>query len=223
MQIELKRIQREVGITFIYVTHDQEEALTMSDRIAVMNDGRVEQIGTPQEIYHSPTSVFVANFIGVANLIPGVVRVQPGRTPPCMVAGPPRGAGPARGPDAAVGRRRHHHGPARAAAPRAAPADGGLGRPGDGRARGVPGPGHPLHARARGRHRDRRARRARAIAPGPPARPRPLGGLGHQRGAAAAPARRSPRVPRDHPRQHRRACTATHSQPRSYHPPQERP
>ena len=74
MQIELKRIQREVGITFIYVTHDQEEALTMSDRIAVMNEGRVEQIGTPQEIYHSPTSVFVANFIGVANLIPAVVQ-----------------------------------------------------------------------------------------------------------------------------------------------------
>src|SRR4051794_4316061 len=70
MQIELKRIQREVGITFIYVTHDQEEALTMSDRIAVMNEGRVEQIGTPEEIYHSPTSVFVANFIGVANLLP---------------------------------------------------------------------------------------------------------------------------------------------------------
>jgi spermidine/putrescine transport system ATP-binding protein len=74
MQIELKRIQREVGITFIYVTHDQEEALTMSDRIAVMNEGRVEQIGTPQAIYHSPTSVFVANFIGVANLIPAVVQ-----------------------------------------------------------------------------------------------------------------------------------------------------
>ena len=69
MQIELKRIQREVGITFIYVTHDQEEALTMSDRIAVMNEGRVEQIGTPEEIYHSPATVFVANFIGVANLL----------------------------------------------------------------------------------------------------------------------------------------------------------
>jgi spermidine/putrescine transport system ATP-binding protein len=74
MQIELKRIQREVGITFIYVTHDQEEALTMSDRIAVMNEGRVEQIGPPQEIYHSPSSVFVANFIGVANLIPAIVQ-----------------------------------------------------------------------------------------------------------------------------------------------------
>ena len=73
MQIELKRIQREVGITFIYVTHDQEEALTMSDRIAVMNEGRVEQIGTPEEIYHWPTTVFVAGFIGVANLLPAKV------------------------------------------------------------------------------------------------------------------------------------------------------
>jgi spermidine/putrescine transport system ATP-binding protein len=73
MQIELKRIQREVGITFIYVTHDQEEALTMSDRIAVMNEGRVEQIGSPEEIYHTPASVFVASFIGVANLLPATV------------------------------------------------------------------------------------------------------------------------------------------------------
>ena len=68
MQFELKRIQREVGITFVYVTHDQEEALTMSDRIAVMSDGRVEQIGTPTEIYDNPASVFVAGFIGQANL-----------------------------------------------------------------------------------------------------------------------------------------------------------
>ena len=73
MQFELKRIQREVGITFVYVTHDQEEALTMSDRIAVMSDGRVEQIGTPTEIYDSPTTVFVAGFIGQANLWPGTV------------------------------------------------------------------------------------------------------------------------------------------------------
>jgi spermidine/putrescine transport system ATP-binding protein len=73
MQFELKRIQRDVNITFIYVTHDQEEALTMSDRIAVMNEGRVEQIGTPEEIYHSPATVFVANFIGVANLLPATV------------------------------------------------------------------------------------------------------------------------------------------------------
>jgi spermidine/putrescine transport system ATP-binding protein len=71
MQFELKRIQREVGITFVYVTHDQEEALTMSDRIAVMNAGNVEQIGTPTEIYDAPATVFVANFIGQANLWSG--------------------------------------------------------------------------------------------------------------------------------------------------------
>jgi spermidine/putrescine transport system ATP-binding protein len=68
MQHELKRIQREVGITFVYVTHDQEEALTMSDRIAVMSEGNVEQIGTPTEIYDHPATVFVAGFIGQANL-----------------------------------------------------------------------------------------------------------------------------------------------------------
>ncbi|MCB1030331.1 MAG: ABC transporter ATP-binding protein [Acidimicrobiales bacterium] len=74
MQLELKRIQREVGITFIFVTHDQEEALTMSDRIAVMNAGRVEQIGTPREIYDRPSNVFVAGFIGQANLWPATVK-----------------------------------------------------------------------------------------------------------------------------------------------------
>jgi spermidine/putrescine transport system ATP-binding protein len=73
MQFELKRIQREVGITFVYVTHDQDEALTMSDRIAVMNAGRVEQIGTPVDIYARPASVFVAGFIGQANLWPCTV------------------------------------------------------------------------------------------------------------------------------------------------------
>jgi spermidine/putrescine transport system ATP-binding protein len=73
MQFELKRIQREVGITFVFVTHDQGEALTMSDRIAVMSEGRVEQIGTPKEIYNSPASLFVAGFIGSANLLPGEV------------------------------------------------------------------------------------------------------------------------------------------------------
>jgi spermidine/putrescine transport system ATP-binding protein len=73
MQIELKRIQREVGITFIFVTHDQGEALTMSDRIAVMSRGQVEQIGSPEEIYSAPASVFVAGFIGSANLLPGTL------------------------------------------------------------------------------------------------------------------------------------------------------
>jgi len=80
MQLELKRIQREVGITFVYVTHDQEEALTMSDRIAVMSEGHVEQIGTPEEIYHAPASVFVAGFIGVANLLPATVDAVDGST-----------------------------------------------------------------------------------------------------------------------------------------------
>jgi spermidine/putrescine transport system ATP-binding protein len=73
LQIELKRIQREVGITFIYVTHDQEEALTMSDRIAVMNHGRVEQVSGPVEVYERPATTFVAGFIGVSNLIPATV------------------------------------------------------------------------------------------------------------------------------------------------------
>ena len=73
LQVELKRIQREVGITFVYVTHDQEEALTMSDRIAVMNRGRVEQIGSPEQIYDRPETTFVASFIGVSNLMPAAV------------------------------------------------------------------------------------------------------------------------------------------------------
>jgi putative spermidine/putrescine transport system ATP-binding protein len=69
MQLELKRIQREVGITFIFVTHDQEEALTMSDRLAVMNDGRIEQLGVPVDVYERPANEFVAGFIGVSNLL----------------------------------------------------------------------------------------------------------------------------------------------------------
>jgi spermidine/putrescine transport system ATP-binding protein len=71
MQVELKRIQREVGITFVYVTHDQGEALTMSDRIAVMNDGFIEQLASPREIYEHPASRFVAGFIGTSNLLTG--------------------------------------------------------------------------------------------------------------------------------------------------------
>jgi putative spermidine/putrescine transport system ATP-binding protein len=69
MQLELKELQREVGITFIFVTHDQEEALTMSDRIAVFNQGRIEQLGTPREIYENPTSAFVSEFVGQTNKI----------------------------------------------------------------------------------------------------------------------------------------------------------
>ncbi|HZC39865.1 MAG TPA: ABC transporter ATP-binding protein, partial [Streptosporangiaceae bacterium] len=73
MQVELKRIQREVGITFVYVTHDQNEALTMSDRIAVMNEGVIEQLGSPRDIYEHPATRFVAGFIGTSNLLAGTV------------------------------------------------------------------------------------------------------------------------------------------------------
>ena len=69
MQRELKRIQREVGITFVYVTHDQDEALSMSDRLAVFNEGRIEQAGTPAEVYERPANVFVAGFVGVSNVL----------------------------------------------------------------------------------------------------------------------------------------------------------
>jgi spermidine/putrescine transport system ATP-binding protein len=78
MQLELKRLQNEVGITFIFVTHDQHEALTMSDRIAVMNAGKILQLGTPAEIYERPTARFVADFIGDTNLIEAR-RVGPAR------------------------------------------------------------------------------------------------------------------------------------------------
>jgi spermidine/putrescine transport system ATP-binding protein len=73
MQIELKRIQREVGITFVYVTHDQGEALTMSDRLAVMRDGHIEQLGAPRELYEQPATRFVAGFIGTSNILNGTV------------------------------------------------------------------------------------------------------------------------------------------------------
>jgi spermidine/putrescine transport system ATP-binding protein len=80
LQIQLKQIQRDVGITFVYVTHDQEEALTMSDRIAVMNRGVIEQIADPETVYERPTTTFVAGFIGVSNLMPGEVTSSNGST-----------------------------------------------------------------------------------------------------------------------------------------------
>jgi putative spermidine/putrescine transport system ATP-binding protein len=73
MQVELKRIQREVGITFVFVTHDQEEALTMSDRLAVFHDGRIEQVGAPADVYEHPATEFVAGFVGTSNLVPAAV------------------------------------------------------------------------------------------------------------------------------------------------------
>lgn len=80
MQLELKRIQRELGIAFVFVTHDQEEALTMSDRILVMTHGKAAQIGTPEQIYNEPASVFVAGFIGTANILPVTVKEIDGTT-----------------------------------------------------------------------------------------------------------------------------------------------
>jgi spermidine/putrescine transport system ATP-binding protein len=100
MQQELKRIQREVGITFVYVTHDQEEALTMSDRLAVMNHGRIRQLGTPRELYEAPVERYVADFVGVSNFFPGrvvetgsaiVVELSTGHS---VRAVRPTGAGP---------------------------------------------------------------------------------------------------------------------------------
>jgi len=97
LQTELKRVQLEVGITFVYVTHDQEEALALSDRIAVMDKGRVEQLGTPEELYDSPRTLFVAGFIWTSNLLPGtveqvtgeeaLVRLEDGETCLAMVSG----------------------------------------------------------------------------------------------------------------------------------------
>jgi spermidine/putrescine transport system ATP-binding protein len=76
MQLELKRIQSEVGITFIYVTHDQEEAMTMSDRLAVMRQGKIEQIGPPEEVYENPQTEFVAGFLGASNMLEGELKEQ---------------------------------------------------------------------------------------------------------------------------------------------------
>ncbi len=78
LRVELKALQEEVGITFVFVTHDQEEALSMSDRVAVMSDGRIEQIGTPAEVYEDPSTVFVADFLGVSNLMDAEATGSPG-------------------------------------------------------------------------------------------------------------------------------------------------
>jgi spermidine/putrescine transport system ATP-binding protein len=87
MQLELKRIQQEVGITFIYVTHDQEEAMTMSDRFAVMRSGRIEQIGPPEDVYENPQTEFVASFLGASNLLDGELKEQTNGATSILLAG----------------------------------------------------------------------------------------------------------------------------------------
>ena len=106
MQIELKQLQREVGITFVFVTHDQEEALTMSDRIAVFNDGRIEQVAAPAELYEAPASSFVAGFVGTSNLLTGETAPRgPGSRAACSPSGPRRSTSvaPTRRPACAPG------------------------------------------------------------------------------------------------------------------------
>ena len=92
MQVELKPIQRQVGITFVFVTHDQEEALTMSDRIAVFDAGRVEQVGTPAEVYERPAIEFVAGFVGTSNLLRGEAARASSVKTGCSACGPRRSA-----------------------------------------------------------------------------------------------------------------------------------
>ncbi len=88
MQLELKRIQQEVGITFIYVTHDQEEAMTMSDRLAVMRHGKIDQIGPPEAVYETPATEFVAGFLGASNMLDGDVKeTNNGRTTIALATG----------------------------------------------------------------------------------------------------------------------------------------
>jgi spermidine/putrescine transport system ATP-binding protein len=87
MQLELKRIQQEVGITFIYVTHDQEEAMTMSNRLAVMRHGRAEQIGPPEDVYENPQTEFVASFLGASNLLDGELKDQRNGTSTVLLSG----------------------------------------------------------------------------------------------------------------------------------------
>ena len=134
MQIELKAIQHQVGITFIYVTHDQEEALTMSDRIAVFDHGRIEQVGSPADVYERPATVFVAGFVGTSNLLRGDVAERIVGRPGTFTIRPEkiRLADPADVPGRGRDERHRSH-------------PGGH----------LPRPGHPLH---RGPRRGRRAR-----------------------------------------------------------------
>jgi spermidine/putrescine transport system ATP-binding protein len=166
LQLELRNLQHEVGITFVYVTHDQEEALTMSDRIAVMNEGLVQQVADPSTLYEYPRNRFVAGFIGQANILSGTVESANDARVTLRTA-PGTGSRPSR-----AGTRSWRLGGARYGAAREAQVRrGGRQRDrGDGRADRLPGGKHPVHPAARERREDR----------GPPAeylrRRRALGG-----------------------------------------------
>ena len=176
MQVELKDIQREVGITFVYVTHDQEEALAMSDRIAVMHEGRVVQCGEPEDIYEKPGEAFVAGFIGVSNLMEGIVD---GEDKVKLASGQKVERPAAEGPRPR--RDRAALGPAREDRPRRPRAGDGPHRR-HGRAARLPGRKHPGDRLAR-RRRPRGRARAEHL---PRQQRRPLG-PGHQGQGRVAP------------------------------------
>ena len=181
MQVELKRIQAEVGITFIYVTHDQDEALAMSDRLAVFSAGRIEQVGTPGEVYERPASAFVAGFVGTSNVIEGDLAVRLRGTPEPFTRA-------AREDRAGAARRR-----------RPAPAHGEIRATGRGAGRALPRRPHPLHGRAarRGRAGGGRAEPRLSSAPIRPRRPAPSSAWPGTAASTRCSRRRRPRHRRD--------------------------
>ncbi len=189
LQLELRALQREVGITFVYVTHDQEEALTMSDQIAVLAEGRIEQVGPPQEIYAAPATTFVAGFLGAANIFDADVLEAANGSAVCSALDTRLGA--AVDEAAKRGRGRHRH-PARThhrARPRRAGRAVAQRHPRCGLASGLP---RPLHAGARRRRGARRTDRGGAQPFGPGFGDSPTGGAGQlrlhpRRGPRAAP------------------------------------
>ena len=169
MQIELKRIQTEVNITFIHVTHDQEEAMTMADRIAVMNQGRIEQIGPPVELYEQPSTAFVAGFLGVSNLIAATGR----RRRSVRLGGGATARVPAEALNGRARRRAHRRAPREGAAAAGSPTRRAGRQPAGGHRprRQLHRRQHPVHHRHPGRRRAGRDRPERR-----PWRPTPANG-----------------------------------------------
>ena len=190
LQLELRAVQREVGITFVYVTHDQEEALTMSDQIAVLAEGRIEQVGPPQEIYSAPATTFVAGFLGAANIFDADVLETANGSAVCSALDTRLGAAvddsrrkPRSGRDRHPARTHHRAGPRRA---------GRTGAQRHPRCRIASGLPRPQHTGARRCGGARRADRGGAQPFGPGFGQSPAGGTGQlclhpRRGARAAP------------------------------------